>query len=250
MLRNLLPALALMLCATAAPAFDIETMSDQERAIFRAEIRDYLLENPEVLMEAIGILEQRQAEDAARADAEFIEMNRALIFEDGYSYVGGNPDGDVTVVEFLDYRCSWCKKSVPAIEALLASDSGVRLIVKEFPVLGEQSMLASRYAVATKLVGDDAAYKTVHDALMKNQGAVNEGLLARLSRSAGVDHAAVVEMMDSAEVNRVIATNHALAKTLKIQGTPGFIMGDSVVRGYLELDQMRTIIERVRATQG
>lgn len=250
MLRTLFSLFVLTFFATTALAFDIEAMSDEDRAIFRAEIRDYLLENPEVLMEAIAVLEERQAADAAMMDTALIDTNRAAIFNDGYSWVGGNPEGDVVVVEFLDYRCGFCKRAFPAVEELVASDGNVKLIIKEFPILGEQSVLASQYALATKMVGGDDAYKSAHDRLMTHQGNVSEGFLVRMSRDLGLDHDAVTEAMGGQEVANIIRANRALAQTLQIQGTPSFIMGEQFVRGFVELDQMRAIVADIRAGRG
>ena len=251
MFRTVLTALALV-AATAVPtlALDIEAMSDNERSIFRSEIRDYLLENPEVLMEAIAILEQRRNQEAAATDQELITTNHDAIFNDGFSFVGGNPDGDVTIVEFLDYRCAFCKRAFPEVEALLETDGNIRFIVKEFPILGEQSVLGSRYAIATKIVEGDAAYKELHDKLMLWGGDLNEAALARISRDMDIDHDAVLAEMDSDVVTGIIAANRQLGQTLQIQGTPSFIMGESFVRGFVELDQMRAIVEAVRAENG
>ena len=250
MIRTALTALAFSLAAIPGAAFDIEAMSDEDRAIFRSEIRAFLLENPEVLMEAIGVLEDRQAAEAANMDVALLDLNREAIFNDGHSFVGGNPDGDVVMVEFLDYRCGFCKRAFPAVEELLATDGNVKLIVKEFPILGEQSVLASQYALATKIVAGDEAYKKVHDTLMMHQGGINEGFLARTSRTMGMDHAAVTEAMAGEDVAAIINANRALAQTLQIQGTPSFIMGENFVRGFVELDQMRAIVEGIRAEQG
>lgn len=250
MIRTALTALTLSLAALPVAAFDIEAMSDEDRAIFRSEIRAYLLENPEVLMEAIAVLEERQAAEAANMDVALIELNRDAIFDDGHSFVGGNPDGDVVMVEFLDYRCGFCKRAFPAVEELVSTDGNVKLIIKEFPILGEESVLASQYAIAAKMVGGDVAYKSVHDTLMMHQGGINEGFLARTSRNLGLDHDTVVETMGSDEVSTIINANRALAQTLQIQGTPSFIMGENFVRGFVELEQMRSIVEGIRAEQG
>ncbi len=250
MLRAILSTVVLSLWASTGLAFDISEMSDNERAILRAEIRDYLLENPEVLMEAIAVLEERNAAESATNDSAMLERHNAAIFDDGYSFVGGNPDGDVTIVEFLDYRCGYCKRAFPAVEELIASDGNIRLVVKEFPILGEQSVLASQYAIAAKMIEGDTAYKAIHDALMVHKGGVNEGFLARTSRQLGLNHGAIAVKMESDEVAEIIKTNRALAQSLKIQGTPSFIMGDNFVRGFVELDQMRAIVEGIRAEQG
>lgn len=251
MLRTSLAALALaFLTATAAPAFEIDQMTDGERSIFRSEIRDYLLENPEILMEAIAILEERRAQQAVQQDIDLIANNREAIFNDGYSFVGGNPEGDVTIVEFLDYRCSFCKRAFPAVEELLETDGNIRFVVKEFPILGEASVMASRYAIAAKMLAGDDVYKQLHDKLMIWNGDVNEAALARVSSGLDLDHEAVLAKMNDDDVTEIIQRNHALAQTLQIQGTPSFIMGENFVRGFIELDQMRAIVEDIRLADG
>jgi len=249
MFRSVLTA---FLLATAAPAmaFEIETMTPGERDIFRSEIRDYLLENPEVLMEAIAVLEDRRAQQAAQMEQQLLVDNHDALYNDGFSYVGGNPDGDVTMIEFLDYRCGYCKRAHPEVKALIEGDGGIRIIVKEFPILGEESELAARYAIATKIVSGDEAYYAVHDKLMEWNGPVNAGALGRISSGTGVDHDAAIAEMNSSEVSAIIATNRALAQTLQIQGTPSFVMGEAFIRGYLEPAQMRSMVEAVRADKG
>jgi protein-disulfide isomerase len=251
MFRCLLGACLFAVSATWAFAFDIEAMSDAERDAFRAEIRSYLVENPEVLMEAIAVLEARQAEAAAAEEDMLLDQYRAEIFDDGYSWVGGNPDGDVTIVEFLDYRCGFCKRAHPAVNTLLSSDGGIRFVVKEFPILGPESELASRYAISLKRLEGDEIYGAVHDALMEWNGAITEGALGRIASETGVaDHEAVLAGMNSEDVSRVIASNRALGQALRIQGTPSFVMGENFVRGFVELDQMREIVRNIRAQQG
>ena len=250
MIRTLLTSILFVFFSNALWAFDIDAMNDEEREAFRAEIRAYLLENPEVLMEAIAVLEERRAAEDANRDIAVLSEHRDAIFNDGFSYVGGNPDGDVTMVEFLDYRCGFCKRAHPAVKDLLETDGNIRLIVKEFPILGEQSTLASQYAIATKMVEGDDAYLKVHDVLMEHQGGLNAGFLARTSRELGFDHGKIAETMEGADVENVIASNRALAQLLQIQGTPSFIMGENFVRGFVELDQMRAIVSEIRASRG
>ena len=251
MFRSILAAAVMALAASASQAFEIESMTKMERDIFRAEIRDYLLENPEVLMEAIAVLEEKRAAEAAAQEGVLLEQYRSAIFDDGYSWIGGNPDGDVTIVEFLDYRCGFCKRAHPEVQTLLSDDGNIRFIVKEFPILGAESELASRYAIATKLTEGDEVYAAVHDALMEWNGAVNEGALGRIARDVGIsDHDAVLAEMNSDEVSKIIASNRALGQALQIQGTPSFIMGDTFVRGYVDLNEMQSIVDSIRAEQG
>ena len=250
MLRAIFAVLTLSLTAPTASAFDIDAMSDQERAVFQSEIRAYLLENPEIIMEAVAILEERRNRQSYEQELAMLEDNRDAIFNDGVSFVGGNPDGDVTMVEFLDYRCGYCKRAYPSVEELISTDGNIRFIVKEFPILGEQSTLASSYAIAAKMSEGDEAYKEVHDRLMSHNGQINAGFLARLSRDLGLDHKAISAAMEGEEVAQIIADNRALGQRLQIQGTPSFIMGENFVRGFVELDQMRSIIQSIRQERG
>lgn len=251
MLRSTLTALALTaLMAPAASAFDIDQMTDNERAIFRSEIRDYLLENPEVLMEAIQVLEERRAGQAAEQEKLMLSQNYDSIYNDGYSFIGGNPDGDVTMVEFLDYRCGYCKRAFPGVEDLVATDGNIRFVIKEFPILGEASTLASRYAIAAKMLSGDTVYKQLHDKLMTWNGDINEAALSRISSGLDLDHQAVLAKMNDDDVTAIIQKNRDLATLLQIQGTPTFIVGETFVRGFAEPEQMREFVRLVREEQG
>ncbi|MEM6728612.1 MAG: DsbA family protein, partial [Pseudomonadota bacterium] len=181
------------------------------------------------------------------ADEALVAANMDALFDDGHSWVGGNPEGDITIVEFLDYRCSFCRRAFPEVEELVASDDNVRIIVKEFPILGVQSDLASRFAIAAKIVGGDDAYKTAHDALMAFEGNVSDVSLSRLASELDLDGPAISATMETTEVDDIIAKNFELARALQITGTPTFIIGDQVVRGFVPLEGMREIIEEERA---
>ncbi|SIN95619.1 DsbA family protein [Vannielia litorea] len=246
MFRAPLLAATLALTALPAAAFDMAAMSDAEREAFRAEIRAYLLDNPEVLMEAIGVLEERQAEAQAQGDVALVSSHADALFNDGFSWVGGNPEGDITIVEFMDYRCGYCKKAFPEVESLIEADGNIRFIVKEFPILGEQSELASRFAIATLQVEGDAAYKAVHDGLMQMRGEINEASLTALAAEAAFDPAPVLAAMTSDEVSAVIAENRALAQQMQISGTPTFVLEDQMLRGYVPLQAMMGLVSEAR----
>ena len=250
MFKTLTLAAGLALAALPAAALDLGAMTDAERADFRAEVRAYLLDNPEVLMEAIAVLEQRQAAEQALGDRQLVADNAQALFESPGDWIGGNPDGDVTIVEFMDYRCGFCKRAYPEVNDLIAIDGNIRLIVKEFPILGPQSELAARFAIATKLERGDEVYEVVHDALMTLRGDITPEALGRVAEEAGFDPAETLARMNSAEVDEIIASNRALARALQITGTPSFVMGDEMVRGYVPLDQMLEIVEAVRDARG
>ncbi len=250
-LKHAFPAImAASLVAGPVQAFDIKAMSDEERAEFGAQVREYLLENPNVIVEAINILEQQQAVAEAQADKALVASNADELFNDGYSWVGGNPDGDITLVEFMDYRCGYCRRAVPEVDALLKTDGNIRLVIKEFPILGEASMLSSRFAVATKQVAGNDAYKQVHDALIEFGGDVTDVTLRRISDGLGLDSDAILAAMDSDEVTEEITQTRALAQRLQISGTPTFVLETEMLRGYLTADQLQQIAEGVRSEQG
>lgn len=242
-MKRLLASTALMATlATGVFAQDLKEMTDEERALFRAEVRSYLLENPEVIMQAVEILQNREAESQAQADVDLVTQNADAIFDDGYSWVGGNPDGDIVLVEFLDYRCGYCKRAHGEVAELLEKDGNIKLIVKELPILGDASVLASRFAVAVKQVAGGDSYKAVGDALMNFKGDITLPTLQRLGTTFGLDMEAIEARMNSDEVTAEIAATRALAGTLAISGTPTFVMHDELLRGYLPLDQMQALV--------
>ncbi|MEP3686975.1 MULTISPECIES: DsbA family protein [Sulfitobacter] len=245
--RLVAPAFASALAlASPAVAMDLTELTDAERAQFRAEVRAYLMENPEVILQAVEQMQNNQAQAQMQADFDLVTANADEIFDDGYSWVGGNPDGDITLVEFLDYRCGYCKRAHGEVAKLLETDGNIKLIVKEFPILGDQSLLASRFAVATKQVAGNDAYKQLNDALMAFNGEVSLPALRRLGESFELDVAAIEAKMDSDEVTQEIAQTRALAQKLQITGTPTFVMQDEMLRGYLPYDQMMALVEEKR----
>ncbi|WP_299041359.1 DsbA family protein [uncultured Tateyamaria sp.] len=244
--RTLAAAALALTLGLPAQALDLSQMTEEERQIFREEVRAYLMDNPQVIMDAVRVLEERQAAAQAQADLNLVSENAADLFDDGYSFVGGNPDGDITLVEFLDYRCSFCKRAHGEVAKLLESDGNIRLIVKEFPILGDQSLLASRFAVATKQIAGDAAYKGVNDALMEMTGDVSMRTLRRMASTFGLDADAIEAHMDSEAVTDEIRRTRALAQRLQITGTPTFVLKDELLRGFLPFDEMQALVDEKR----
>ncbi|MDV7141090.1 DsbA family protein [Tropicimonas sp. TH_r6] len=246
-MKALFPA-ALLAAGLALPAgaLDLTSMSAAERAAFRAEVRAYLMENPELIMEAVAVLEERQQAQQTADDVALVKTNADDLFEDGVSWVGGNPEGDVTIVEFVDYRCSYCRKAYPEVNQLVSDDGNIRLILKEFPILGEQSVASSRMALAAKLALGDEAYKQVHDSLIAFRGEVNDISVKALASDLGLDGDAILAKMNAPEVDAILAGNHALAQRMQISGTPTFVVGDQLLRGYLPYDGMQQVVEQVR----
>jgi protein-disulfide isomerase len=234
-------ALAMCLAAPPAAAFD-----EGERAAIREEIRAYLLENPEILREMIGLLEAQEAGAQADADRAAITANDERIFDDGFSFVGGNPEGDTTLVEFIDYQCGFCRRAHPEVQALVDGDGDLRLVTKELPILGPGSELAARAAVATLIAEGSEAYARLNNALLSLEGPVTDASLDAALRDAGLEAAAIRAGMEDDEVTRRLAETRALAQSLGISGTPTFVIGDRLVRGYLPLADMEALIEAAR----
>jgi protein-disulfide isomerase len=233
--------------ALPAQALDLTKMTNEERAIFRDEVRAYLMEQPEVILEAVNQLEARQQQQAAQADLALVSDNADELFNDGYSFVGGNPDGDITLVEFLDYKCHYCRKAHEEVAKMLATDGNIRLVVKEFPILGEQSILASQFAIAVKQVAGGEVYKAMNDSLMTFPGEFSMPTLTRLATTFGLDMAEIEQRMNSPEVAEEIQKTRALAQQMRITGTPTFILQDEMLRGYLPYDQMMLIVNDKRS---
>ncbi len=224
----------------------LSDMTAAERDAFRAEVRAYLIEHPEVLMEAIQVLEARRGANKREADAEMIARHGEQLFHDPNSWVGGNPDGDVTLVEFSDYRCGYCKKAHPELQELLQRDPNIRLVVKEFPILGPDSVTAARIATAA-LDLDPSKYGELNDALMSFDGALTEAAAYQIAGYAGYDIAALKARAASAEIEARIGDNYALARGMGLQGTPSFIIGNQIIRGYLPVDSMLAAVAEARA---
>ncbi len=212
--------------------------SDVERIV-----RDYLLNNPEIVIEAIDEYERRKAHADRQSSRLLVGSRRQEIERDPGSPVGGNPKGDVTVVEFFDYRCSVCRRVHPIVAELVSSDSGIRRVYKEWPILGPGSVLAARAALASRKQGK---YLAFHNALMEAGGKLTGARVWELAGSVGLDVDRLRRDMGSKNIGKILKRNYALAEALKLRGTPSFVIGDDVVRGGLDLGGMRAIVARAR----
>lgn len=245
--KTILIAGITLLGATFSQAAGLENMTDAERDVFRAEVRAYLLDNPEVILEAIQVLEQRQAQDEAQGDLDLVRSNFNELVNDGYSWVGGNPDGAITIVEFSDYRCAFCKRAHAEVNKLLAANDDIRLVLKEFPILGPDSTLAAQAAISILTQQGDEVYEAFNDLLMGHNGAMNIKNLSKLAVKAGGDADLMVAHMDDPLVNQMIARNHELGQTMQISGTPTFVIGAEMLRGFMPAEGMQDYVDRARA---
>jgi protein-disulfide isomerase len=235
------------LLTSAAQATDLTQMTEAERTAFDAEVRAYLLAHPEVMIEVQQALQDKQQQASDAHDAMVLSQNHEAIYNDPASWVGGNPNGDVTVVEFMDYRCTYCRKAYSEVEDMVKSDGNVRFVLKEFPILGDDSVTSSRFAISVRLLNGDDAYKKAHDALITLRGAPDPETLTRLAGDLGLDAKAILAKMNSDEVTQIITANRAMADTLGVSGTPTFVMGGTVIRGYVPEADMKQIVADQRA---
>ena len=209
----------------------------------RQIIREYLIEHPEVLIEAQQALQAKRDAQEAEQERQAIQRHRDEIFLDPDAPVAGNPDGAVILVEFFDYRCGYCRRVTPTLEALLAENDDVRLVYKEFPILGPESTLAARAALASRAQG---GYGPFHVALMESDGAFDLDHILAVARSVGLDPERLAQDMDEPAIDTLIERNAVLANALGVRGTPAFVIGDRMIGGALPLAEFRTAIADAR----
>ncbi len=239
---------ALFAAAVAFPVMaSAAEFNDKQRGEIGDIVREYLMQHPEVLLDVSKALEAKQQEEEDNLRLAGVTENKEEIFRSPNDFVGGNPNGDVTMVEFFDYNCSWCKKGMPEVVDLVASDKGLRFVLKEFPIFGADSEYAARAALAAKKQGK---YWEFHLALLGHEGKVAQDSVDEIAKAQGLDVEQMKKDMDSDEIAGVVAANQALAQKLAINGTPAFIIDNKVVPGYLPKAGLAEKIEQVRASGG
>src|SRR6516164_9712401 len=179
----------------------------------------------------------------AGAAEHALVARRSEIFDDPGTPVGGNPKGDVTLVEFFDYRCPYCKQVRPRLKELLAGDHQLRIAYKEFPILGSVSVAAARAALAAHR---QSKYEAFHDAMMAASGQITEDTVYQVAGAVGLDVDHLKRDMSSPEINGALKANHALAEALDITGTPGFVIGNQIVPGAMELSNLKELVAGAR----
>lgn len=207
-------------------------------------IHDYILAHPEVLVQALQSLDQRQREADAAAAKAVLTSRADEIFRDKQSPVGGNTVGNVTMVEFFDYNCPYCRQVAPIMAQAAADDPQLRIVYKEFPILGPDSVFAAKAALAAEKQGK---YAQFHKALFDARTRVTEAIVLKIAAEAGLDVARMKSDMQQPEIQALIDRNAELAQALKITGTPGFVVGDQIFPGATNLETMKKLIEQARA---
>jgi protein-disulfide isomerase len=233
-----LSAVATLGAPASAPADQPQVPADQVERI----VRDYLLREPEIVYEALQELQRRQAEAAQARQRAAIVENQAELLEAPHTPIGGNPDGDVTLVEFFDYRCAYCRRVVSSMQALLGEDRNLRVVFKDLPVLGPDSVRAARAALASRRQN---GYVPFHFALMTTDDLSMPGIRA-VAESVGLDPDRLERDMASAEVSAAIDANYQLANELGIEGTPAFVIGEQLIPGAVDKARLEQLIREAR----
>jgi protein-disulfide isomerase len=243
-----MPIGALTLCCAAVAAVPLHAagaaeLPPEQRQAIEAIIHDYLLQHPDALIEALRAAEDKVKTEAGEKAKQALVARRSEVFDDPGTPVGANPKGDVTLVEFFDYRCPYCKQVQPRLKELLAGDHQLRIAYKEFPILGSVSVAAARAALAAHR---QSKYEAFHDAMMAASGQITEDTVYQVADAVGLDVDRLKRDMSSPPIDAVLKANRALAEALDITGTPGFVIGDQIVPGAIELSSLRDLVAGAR----
>lgn len=234
-------ALVFGLCvaARAGEAPDVSRRQEIEKII-----REYLLAHPEVVTDALQEAERREQEAQRKRAAEAIRGHLAELTQDPGSPVGGNPQGGVTIVEFFDYQCGYCKREALELQTLLQTDSDIRLVYKDLPILGPASVFAARAALAAQKQGK---HEALHAALMAASQKLTDQEVLRIAAQVGLDAAKLEKDMADPSVSQALDRNFRLQRALNIQGTPALVVGTELIPGAASLETLKALVARARA---
>lgn len=245
------PKAAVMPTPAPAPAPTAAPAAAPQAPITRAElpalVRQAILDDPEIIMDAVKKLHDKQVESANKEVKDSLQAHQSDLFSDTESPSIGDPKtADVTLVEFFDYHCGYCKHLLPAINTLMKEDKKVRIIFREFPILSQDSVLASRAALAVHRV-DPSKYFEYHTALMKTDGSFDEKKLTDIAKKVGVDTKKFKKAYGEADITEQLDKNRALAEDLGIRGTPALVFKDLILPGAVPYDDIQKVVDNIRS---
>lgn len=239
-----LKAIGALLVLAASPT--VMHADELSEARVKELVYEAIRENPGIVLEAVEILRVREAQAQAQTQADVLSDQRQILEADPNAPVLGNPDGDVTVVEFFDYNCPYCRQAMPVVQELLEFDPNARLVYREWPILGDGSVFATKAALASRNQGK---YEEFHWALMGMSGRAVEASVLRIAREVGLDIDRLRADMESDEVNEHIQKSMELAQALGFSGTPSFVVGDNLVPGLVDAAKLIELVEGTRASE-
>jgi protein-disulfide isomerase len=231
----------------AAPALAQDaTFSQAERDAIGEGVREYLLENPELMREVFAELERRQVAEQETRQREALTESAELLFESPDDIVMGNPEGDVTLVEFFDYNCGFCKRALGDVMAMIEKDPQLRVVLKDFPVLGPGSLEAARIGIAATEQMTPEQAVTFHMDLLNSRGQIDGARAFAVAEEMGLDLARLEEDMNSERVREIITANVDLADKLGLTGTPAWVVGDGVIFGAVGEERLAEAVANAR----
>lgn len=233
----------LLVLAVAALAPLAVSAQELDEARIKELALEAILEKPQIIMEAVALLEQRNADAQAATVSQVLRNRRADLEQDPNAPVLGNPDGDVTVIEFFDYNCPYCRRVKPEVKAMIEADPNIRLVYREWPILGEGSVFASKAALAAR---EQGKYEEFHWAMMGLKGRAEEASVLKVAKEIGLDIEQLRRDMESPKVAEHIAKSMELTKALGFSGTPSFVIGDQLVPGFVEQAQLEDFVAEAR----
>jgi protein-disulfide isomerase len=236
-------ALLAVLGPSGARADDPPPLNDKQQEAVKKIVHDYLMDHPEVMMEALQAYREKERLAQEEAGKKALTQKSEQLIHDPNSVVLGNPDGDVTVVEFFDYHCPYCKAMADSTLDAVKSDGKVRLVMKELPILGPDSVYASRAAIASR---KQHLYTEFHQALMHLKGPLNEGTVMQTAAAVGLNVDKLKKDMNDPEVESIISANLDLAHAINIDGTPGWVVGDKSMSGAMSPQSFKQMIQDAR----
>jgi protein-disulfide isomerase len=245
--RLLAPALVAFALAAAPQAASAQNFSETQRGDIEKIVREYLIAHPEVLEEAMNELTKRQAAADAEKHEASVAKNADVIFNSPRGVMVGNKDGDVTMVEFFDYNCGYCKRAMTDMLDLMKSDPKLKVVLKEFPVLSQGSVEAAQVAVAVRMQDPSGKkYLDFHQKLLGGRGAADKARAMAAAKDAGLDMARLEKDLSSQEVRATLEENMKLAESMGMNGTPSYVIGKQVVIGAVGLDSLKEKISTAR----
>jgi len=230
--------------SSIAYAGDAALSSSQKDEVIKL-IRETIVKNPEIIVEALQVLELKQKAASQQREEDTLVTRHYELFNHTDDPVGGNINGDVNFVEFYDYRCGYCKKVHDTVMKLLKDDGNLRYIYKEFPILGPESIFAAKASLAAQEQGKFIEFS---DLLMRNRGSFSEGKIYQLAQSIGLDSERLKQDIKrfGEKYEQIFQRNYSLAKDLNITGTPGFIIGKTIIRGAADYDTLKKAVDNAR----
>ncbi|MFP6773858.1 MAG: DsbA family protein [Alphaproteobacteria bacterium] len=242
LIRRICAILSLTIASCLPSLASAQQSEDPKTARIELIIRNYLLANPELLVEVVQKLEERQRAKEKSDLIGAIKSNRKALFASTTDFIV-NPLGRVPVVEFFDYQCGYCKKFLPSVTRLLKADKTVRFVFKEFPILGPVSVTASRAALAAKMQGK---YLAFHNAVLGLRRRLSEALIYQIAGDVGLDVARLKTDMKKPEITAIIDGNRKLAAAMGIRGTPSIVIGEQMAPGAISYEQLTAMVDQAR----